>query len=136
MTCIVLGDSIAVGVHQYLLQCALSAKVGITSSHWLASNAPDALKTPKDVTVISLGSNDVGMNDLAAFFTIRDKIKSKLVIWLLPANNPEAVANIHIVAHMYGDQTLSLAIFRLSPDGVHPIGPAYRTIANQIKDKL
>lgn len=57
LDCLILGDSIAVGVGQARPACTTSARVGITSGAFLQALYPAAPKSASDV-VISLGVND------------------------------------------------------------------------------
>lgn len=110
MDCLVLGDSIAVGLAA-ASHCRSVAKVGISSPAYTKAH----VSFPRaGVTVISLGSNDAGA--CACLKTLRSRI-SGAVVWILPLNNPNARSLIHSVAAAHGDRVVG---FSDSNDGVHP----------------
>jgi lysophospholipase L1-like esterase len=131
LDCLILGDSIAVGTHQFRTGCALQAKVGITSQAW-NSTYLDRMPRGKSV-IISLGSNDhAGTRTKAQLQRIREKAGTdSQVFWIMPAVNTEAQAAIRAIAHEYGDTVLPIA--RLGPDGVHPTTAGYRQLAEKTK---
>lgn len=118
MSCLVLGDSIAVGTAQALRQhgvvCRVEAAVGISTAGWRVRFAPWGV--PANVVVISLGSNDRGAQ-YADLWQIRKRIKAKKVIWILPANNHVAASAISAMATELGDYVMA---FAPGHDGVHP----------------
>lgn len=113
--CLVLGDSIAVGVGSVSHQCQTIAKVGINSKNFVISHKhiPQA-----NTTVISLGSND-GNADFSKYLKeLRSKVSGK-VIWILSANNVKS-RNIALnIARQNGDSVVYLSSFATN-DGVHP----------------
>lgn len=113
--CLIIGDSIAVGVAQYATQCNLQGKIGITSN----SFADVYIVKNANLTVISLGSNDRGYDPYAAMKKIRDTIDGK-VIWLISANSLEGATASLRVAYQYGDGVFHVGTVELSSDGVHP----------------
>ena len=78
--CLILGDSIAVGIGQHRPDCAVIAKVGITSQNWLKNyNNHPTFNKPYKVVTISLGSNDFKASHTAeSLYDIRNKIKSDI----------------------------------------------------------
>jgi lysophospholipase L1-like esterase len=129
--CLILGDSIAVGTHQFRTDCALQARVGITSKSW-NSTYLDRMPRTKSV-IISLGSNDhAGTQTKAQLQRIREKAGTDVqVFWIMPAVNAEAQAAIRLLAQEYGDTVLPIA--RLRPDGVHPTTVGYQQLAEKTK---
>ena len=130
MTCLVLGDSIAVGTGQALraegVVCRLEAAVGISTAGWRVRFAPWDI--PADVVVISLGSNDGGRAAYPDLWQTRKKVKAKRVIWILPHCNARAAAAITAMAYEYGDYVMS---FAPAKDGIHP--HSYTPLAEHIK---
>jgi lysophospholipase L1-like esterase len=138
LECLILGDSIAVGTHQFRPNCVAYAKGGWNTWQWNR----DYLK--KDLTaetvIISLGSNDhKHVHTEAELLKMRDKVKGKRVFWILPAGNLKAGGvNINYIqltvkeiAKQYGDTVLPIT--RLQPDGIHPSWAGYKDIANATK---
>lgn len=129
LECLIVGDSIAVGVAQHRPQCELIARVGITSTAWnkrFASTMPQAQHT-----VISLGTNDwLADKTFKEIAELRAKISGR-VTWILPANNTLKQTPVVKVAQMYGDVTL--VITQTTKDGIHPTGREYQRLAEQTK---
>lgn len=129
LECLIVGDSIAVGIAQHRPQCELIARVGITSSGWnrrFGNSVP-----PAQHTVISLGTNDwLADKTLKEIAELRSRISGR-VTWILPANGTARQTPVVAVAQMYNDVTL--VITQTSKDGVHPTGSEYRRLAEQTK---
>jgi lysophospholipase L1-like esterase len=128
--CLVIGDSIAVGVGQYLTECRTEARVGITSQQFVHE-----MLSPQnaDTVVISLGVND-GPSPLttANLQQVRETVRGRAVYWLLPPNHGYARAAIRSVAARFGDRLIDCAP-EAGPDGLHPTGAGYRTLGAQIR---
>jgi hypothetical protein len=109
-SCVVVGDSIAVGAGQYMRACKINAKSGIVSNAVIARVDPSA-----GVNVVSAGSNDPANPDLRANL---ESIRSRAsrVIWILPINI-RARAEVQAVATAHGDPVVS---FASAGDHVHP----------------
>lgn len=119
--CLVLGDSIAVGIGQVSPACNTIAKVGINSKNFAVhyKHIPSA-----NATVISLGSNDGNSDFTKYLITLREKINGS-VIWVLPATKQR---NIVIkIAAKYNDRTVQITN---TADGVHP--KSYQQLARKI----
>jgi lysophospholipase L1-like esterase len=130
LECLILGDSIAVGIAQHRPECVAYAKVGINSRNWSNANLTKNL-TAKTV-VISLGANDSKkINTKRELETLRELTKAELVFWILPHNNPAIHDFIRELAADYRD--VVLPITSISPDGIHPTGKGYKTLANQTR---
>jgi lysophospholipase L1-like esterase len=128
--CLVIGDSIAVGLGQHLPECRTEAKVGI-SSHQLVTH----LNSEKhaDRVVISLGANDGDSAGTQENLTdLRKSVHAKVVYWLLPAATRHARSAVQTVAARYGDRIIDTAPFA-GPDGLHPTGTGYRKLAVMMK---
>ena len=63
LECLIVGDSIAVGVSQVRPECQSIAKSGINSRDW--NNKHLHKLKPARTLVISLGANDLGMMSVA-----------------------------------------------------------------------
>jgi lysophospholipase L1-like esterase len=128
LDCLILGDSIAVGTQQFKTECAMIAKGGINSYHWVNKNLNKAPYQAKTV-IISLGSNDHKyVKTESELQTVRQLTKADRVFWILPAIKPEIQEIVKKVAAEYGD--VVLPITRLQPDGIHPSWAGYKDIAN------
>lgn len=134
----IVGDSIAVGTHMQRTECVSYSKGGINTWQW------NKMYGSKDLTantvIISLGSNDhKGVKTQKELETMRAKIQSSRVFWILPAGNLKAsevpIEEIqHIVreiAAKNGD--VVLPITRLQKDGIHPSWAGYKDIADKTK---
>ena len=129
LECLIVGDSIAVGIAQHRPQCELVARVGITSTAWNKRFA--STLAPAKHTIISLGTNDwLADKTFQEITKLRASIKGQ-VTWILPANNTAKQTPVVTVAQMYNDVTL--VITETSKDRVHPTGQEYRRLAEQTK---
>jgi lysophospholipase L1-like esterase len=128
LDCLILGDSIAVGTAQFRPDCAVYAKSGINSHMWLNKNVDKNL-TAKSV-IISLGSNDHrGVKTFHELMAIRQLTDAGRVYWILPANKPDVVEIVEIIARNFGDTVLPIT--KLSKDGVHPTTAGYKELADK-----
>jgi hypothetical protein len=123
--CLILGDSIAVGVGSVSPKCETIAKVGINSKNFVVSRKYiPAAKT----TVISLGSND-GNADFSKYIkALRKKVSGK-VVWILSNNNAKSRNIVLNIARQNGDSVVYLSQFK-SADGVHP--KSYSSVAKKV----
>jgi len=137
--CLIIGDSIAVGTHQFKPECVSYSKGGINSHQWINQNISKLPLNAKTV-IISLGSNDhKWVNTESELRTLREMTKADRVYWILPAGNSKAsqVSIQHIqllvrdIAKEYGD--VVIPITRLQPDGIHPSWAGYKDIAEKTK---
>lgn len=129
LECLIVGDSIAVGIAQHRPECALVAKVGITSTEW--NNRYLYSTANAKHTVISLGSNDwLADKTFKEIVMLRESIMGR-VTWILPANSTAKQTPVVKVAQMYNDVTL--VITQTTKDRVHPTGQEYKRLAEQTK---
>ena len=128
--CLLLGDSIAVGVAQYRPECEVHAKVGINSRNYVDRNITKDLAAK--TVIISLGSNDSkNMKTLEELLTLREIVEAKRVYWIVPAVNAKAQEAVKIVADKFGDKILIIP--QLSKDKVHPTTNGYKELANSTR---
>ena len=129
--CLVLGDSIAVGTHQFRPECVAYAKGGWNTWQWNRDYLKNDL-TAKTV-IISLGSNDhKGVKTKAELQRIREKVGNKArVFWILPAIKPDIQEIVKAMAQEYGDTVLPIT--RLQKDGVHPSWAGYKELAEKTR---
>ena len=133
--CLVMGDSLAVGVGQIRQECTTRAKSGINSHdyvnrHLWHTNGNNQAKT----IIISLGSNDTkNIKTFEELDTLRQLIKADRVYWIVPAIKEDKRKAVWAVANKYHDHVIETRNHDLSPDRVHPTGKGYKTISNQTK---
>lgn len=128
--CMILGDSIGVGISQHRPECVAYVKTGINSRKWIDYNITKDLAS--DTIIISLGSNDSDrIHTFKELMTLREVIDAKRVYWILPANKENVRDNIKIIAKNYKDITLDIP--EVSKDKVHPTTKAYKLLAEQTK---
>jgi len=134
--CLIMGDSIAVGVSQVRKECVAYVKSGINSKdfynkHKSMLSQPTKTKT----TIISIGPNDTKQIDTLKYANnIRENINGK-VYWILPSQRlkPEKVEIIKQVAAIWGDTVIERPVDKISPDGVHPTYAGYKELAEKTK---
>ena len=133
LDCLILGDSIAVGTHQFKPECTMVAKGGINSWQWNKNYSKD-LK-PARTVIISLGSNDhSGVNTFKELLTMRQQVDAEHVFWIMPAIKPNVQDVVQIIAKNFGDTILPIT--RLQPDGVHPSWAGYKQLAKSTKNEI
>lgn len=134
LECLIVGDSIAVGVSQVRPECGSIAKSGINSRDWNARNMQQ-LK-PARTLIISLGANDLRSHDTAGNIrSLRSKAQADRVFWLLPNETlkPAAVAAVKQVAAEFGDTVIDRPKTNMSVDRVHPTRKGYTILGDQTR---
>jgi lysophospholipase L1-like esterase len=128
--CLVIGDSIALGVGQALPECHTEARVGVSSRQFVHEfSSPQQA----DRVVISLGVNDgPSPQTIPNLQRLREKLRGRAVYWLLPAHHDYARTAIVTVAARFGDWLIDCAP-TTGPDGVHPTGAGYRRLGALIR---
>jgi len=133
LECMIIGDSIAVGVAMHRPECEVHAKVGLSSVQFGTTYADKILEAK--TVIISVGSNDhqyVPTN--YELLKIRGRISADRVYWIMPQGNAKE-SNVPIeriqamvskIANTMGDGVIH---FTPSPDGIHPAAREYRRIA-------
>ena len=123
--CLILGDSIATGIYMAMPWCTAKAEVGINSRNFNRKyGSIEAVST----VIISLGTNDAGLDTEAELRKLRTRIKADQVYWVIPAHNQDAA---YKVAAEFGDRLIQTN--QLSPDKIHPTMNGYRELAKQIQ---
>ena len=134
LECLIIGDSIGVGVSQVRKECSAIVKSGINSSTWKTTNINKL--QPAKVIIISLGANDLkSHNTEDNVRQIRAAAKADKVYWILPNENlkPKAVMDVTKVASEFGDTIIERPKTDMSADNVHPTGTGYRKLAEKTK---
>lgn len=130
LDCLILGDSIAVGTHQFRPECVSYAKGGWNTWQWNRDYLQYDL-TAKTV-IISLGSNDhKGVKTRQELEKMRAKVAGSRVFWILPAIKPDIQDIVKDIAQKNGD--VVLPITRLQKDGIHPSTAGYKELAEKAK---
>jgi hypothetical protein len=106
-TCLILGDSIAVGLASVIKGCVVVAKVGMSST-WIMANAPTM---QADRVYISSDNPALSAN----LEHTRAKIGG-VITWIEPVN-ARAASVVAAVAAKHGDRVVS---FTPGRDNVHP----------------
>lgn len=133
LECLIVGDSIAVGVSQVRPECQAIVKSGINSSDWNKKHLHKLQQTK--TLIISLGANDLGINTQAHVRTLRTNAQADRVFWLLPSQRlkPRQVEAVRQVAAEFGDTVIPRPESNISSDGVHPTYRGYRILGDQTK---
>jgi lysophospholipase L1-like esterase len=129
LECLIIGDSIAVGIAQHRPECVSYAKVGITSHGW--NNKFLTKNLNSTTTTISLGTNDnPTFKTFQELLALRQNLTGK-VQWILPANGTDRQAPVVRVAKIFGDTTFLIP--ELAKDKIHPSARAYRELAKETR---
>lgn len=128
LECLIVGDSIAVGVSQVRPECQSIAKSGINSSNWNKLHLNKLV--PTKTLIISLGANDLGIDTEANIRKLREKAQAQRVFWLLPSQKlkPDQYRAVKFVAIEYGDTVIPRPEKDISKDGVHPTYKGYKAL--------
>lgn len=131
MDCLIVGDSIGIGIADAHQGCIVLAESGINTNNYMKGYSHRIMLTEVDYNkvVISLGSNDpASMNTVENLTALRELVKGKKVYWVLPIKH-SANAAVFEVARRYGDATV---VIPESADKVHPTPKGYYDIANKV----
>jgi lysophospholipase L1-like esterase len=135
LECLILGDSLAVGVGQIRKECVTYAKSGINSydyfnRHLLHTQGNMQAKT----VIISLGSNDTAkINTFEELNSLRQLVNGDRVYWIVPNIKEDKRRAVLAVADRYKDFVIDARQHDISPDQVHPTYTGYKTISNNTK---
>jgi len=128
LECLIIGDSIAVGVSQVRTECQAIAKSGINSANWNKLHLHKL--QPTKTLIISLGANDLGIDTEANIRKLREKAQADRVCWLLPSQKlkPDQYRAVKFVAQDFGDTVIPRPEKDISADGVHPTYKGYKVL--------
>lgn len=130
LECLILGDSIAVGIGQVRPECRTVAHSGINSRVY--NEAYGNIVSLSENTIISLGSNDLAkLHTEVELVALRTKIVKGRVFWIVPANKPEKQQIVRDVARAFGD--IAIEIPEISADGVHPTYRGYKKLGEMTR---
>lgn len=132
LECLILGDSIAVGVAQVRTECVSYSKGGINSYQWNKQYGHKVTASP--TVIISLGTNDhSGVHTFKELSRMRANVTAERVYWILPPCNdkfckPDVNDVVEIIARSRGD--IVIKTNRLQKDAIHPSWAGYKELAN------
>lgn len=135
--CLILGDSIAVGLGQAKPECTTIARVGITSERWIRGFGSNPFYKDDNykIAIISLGTNDYKNMTGEMLYLIRKELKANKVIWILPSYSLKPIQRMLIIelANEFKDKVLDISE-HIGRDGIHPSSlEDYKKIANKAK---
>lgn len=136
LDCLIVGDSIAVGVSMQRTECVSYARGGWNSWQWNKDYLDHASAKPSKTVIISLGANDhKGVKTEYELRKMRSAIKADKVFWISPGMERKPIPQIAIeqIAKEYGDTVLPRPKDHMSADGVHPTGRGYKILGEQAR---
>lgn len=135
LECLIIGDSLAVGVGQIRKECVTHAVSGINSYDYVNRFVMHTKgDTHARTTIISLGSNDLANVDTyEELDNLRQLVTTERVYWILPNIKESKRKAVWMVAQKYGDNVIDARNHDRSPDRVHPTYKGYKTIAGETK---
>mgnify|MGYP003342947090 CR=1 FL=1 len=133
LDCLIIGDSIGVGIAKAMPQCEPRVKGGISSRGLNLSSGTTPLGAR--VVVISLGTNDAGINTYYELLRLRGRVRADKVYWIVPPIRPAAQNAVRTVAQHFGDKTITISHDKLSADGIHPTGRGYQGLVNEMENE-
>jgi len=135
--CMILGDSIAVGLHKHIPECAAIAHGGWNT--WQFNKRYSRVMFETKVAIISLGSNDhQHIKTLHELQLLRFRVLADQVYWILPHGNlagsqvpiETIQAWVSQVAKEYAD--VVVPIEHTHGDKIHPTTLGYKTIRKKV----
>jgi len=136
LDCMIIGDSIAVGVSMARKECVSYSKGGWNSWQWNKDYLSLSTRKSYETIIISLGANDhKGVKTEQELRKMREAIKGKRVFWIDPGKDRKPIPHEAMtkIAKEYGDVVLLRPADNMSADGVHPTGKGYKILAEQTK---
>jgi hypothetical protein len=132
LECLIVGDSIGVGIANVRKECVSYSKGGINSHQWLIKNIQNTPLVAGHV-IISLGSNDHKyIKTEEELRAIRKLTKANRVYWIMPSDKfPTAQSAVWHVANEYNDIILSTV--RMQTDNVHPSWAGYKELSDKAR---
>ena len=136
LECLIIGDSLAVGVGQIRKECVTHAVSGINSYDYVNRFVMHTKgDTHAKTTIISLGSNDpANLDTYEELDALRQLVTTERVYWILPNIKESKRKAVWMVAKKHGDMVIDARNHSRSPDHVHPTYSGYKSIANETRD--
>ena len=134
--CLILGDSLAVGVGQIRKECVTHAVSGINSYNYVNRYVLHTKgDTQAKTVIISLGSNDLqNVNTYEELDTLRQLVTGDKVYWILPNIKETKRRAVWDVARKYNDWVIDARGYDRSSDAVHPTYKGYKGIADETRN--
>lgn len=135
LECLIIGDSIAVGTHQFSKHCAEYARGGVNTWQWNRMYRDKNLAARN--VIISLGTNDhAGVNTFRELMDMRMRVDADHVFWIRPPCNdkfckPSVNDIVEIIAKNFNDTVIGTQ--RLQADAIHPSWSGYKELADKIR---
>jgi lysophospholipase L1-like esterase len=136
LDCMIVGDSIAVGVAMARPECASYARGGWNSWQWNKDYLEKVKGNPAKTVIISLGANDhKGVKTEQELRKMREAITAHKVFWIDPGKDRKPLAHDAImrIAQECGDTVLPRPKDHMSADGIHPTGRGYKILGDQTR---
>lgn len=137
LECLVLGDSIGVGISQVRKECQAYVQSGINSENYVNKYGPVNIFNRH--TIISLGTNDTkNAPTFNSLLKLRMGVRSKCVTWILPNKDikPEQHELVKQVAEIYRDSVIIPKKSYLSKDKIHPTYKGYKALASEANEDI
>lgn len=134
LECLILGDSIGVGISNVKTECVAYVKSGIDSTNYIKAYN-DVNKKTKSV-IISLGTNDSdNVDTYYSLLKLRKSVDAEKVVWILPSKTvkPKQNSIVKKIANEFKDSMLEITDKDLSKDRIHPTGTGYKNISSKLK---
>jgi len=136
LECMIIGDSIAVGVAMVRKECVSYSRGGWNSWQWNKDYLHLAMTKPYETVIISLGANDhKGVKTESELRKMRENIQGKRVFWISPGMDRKPIAQTAIekIAKEYGDVVLPRPQDHMSTDKIHPTVKGYKILGEQTR---
>ena len=135
LECLILGDSIGLGISQVKKECQAFVQSGINSTNYVNKFGP--VNQYNRHTIISLGSNDIkGTRTFEALYKLRMGIKSRCVTWVVPNEEikPEQHEIVKKISSIFNDKIIIPTKQQLSKDKIHPTYSGYKSLSSDINN--
>lgn len=135
LECLIVGDSIAVGVAQVRTECVSHSIGGYNTWQWNKKFKTVDLSAKS--VIISLGTNDhAGVHTFKELSEMRARVTAGNVFWIMPPCNdkfckPNVNEWVRIIAESRGDVIIKTD--RLQKDAIHPSWAGYKELADKTK---
>ena len=130
--CLILGDSLAVGLGLARPDCEIAAVTGITSDRYVQTFRGTR---QAHIAIISLGVNDGdSVPTVDNLSVVRSRVSAETVYWLLTGGNARARDAVRLVAGRFGDRLIDAAPLA-GPDHIHPDHAGYELLAAETRGR-